>query len=312
MEEIYVLITMDVEPALPIDRPPASTGPLNYEDSRRFIKGYSSMALSFGYPVTYMIHPEAATAHPDLFVEEEAKGACLGLHLHPWKFGDGHYKDHFGGLSETSQIAILSEAIAVWHGAMKRRPEYFRPGTFSANDNTFGTLERLGFLGGSISIPGRVYPDMNSVWAGAVPDPHFANRYFRQMPGDLNFVNIPLSVDFSEQQDRGGRLFYWDLRPDWQNADYRRISINIVKQVIKRCPTIPIIHMVTHNDNNFLDPNDRVCKNFRKMLTELTNAIKQAGKCPIGATFAEITEMVSSKGQRTHDFVYAHAEMLNG
>ena len=48
------------------------------------------------------------------------------------------------------------------------------------------------------------------------------------------------------------------------------------------------------------------------MLTELTNAIKQAGKRPIGATFAEITEMLSSKGQRIDDFVYAHAEMLNG
>lgn len=312
MDEIYVLVTMDVEPALPADRPAASTGPLNYEDSRRFIRGYSDIAGEFGCPVTYMIHPEAAAAHPDLFHEEEARGACLGLHLHPWKFGDGHYKAHFGGLSEPMQIAILSEAISIWRQAIGRRPEYFRPGTFSANDNTFGVLEQLGFLGGSVSIPGRVYPDLNAVWAGAVPDPHRANRHFRQMPGDLGFVNIPLSVDFSEQQDRDGRLFYWDLRPDWRAADYRRIATNMVAQLIARDPKVPVIQMVTHNDNDFSNPNDRVCGNFRTALTEVTEAIRKAGKCAVGSTFANVGERVRKLEDRTPEFVHAHASMLTG
>lgn len=313
MDKVYVLITMDVEPALAGDtRPDGASGPLNYEDSERFIRGYARRAASRGYPVSYMLHPEVTDQHGQLFLDLEAKGACLGLHIHPWKFADGHYQAHFGGLSAEQQGAILSEASAIWYTNIGKRPRYFRPGTFSANDSTFSVLDRLGFLGGSVSIPGRVYPDLNAVWAGATLDPHRGNASFRQVPGDLDFVNVPLSVDVSGVEDRGGRKFHWDLRPDWQVADYGRIARNIVAQVKSRNPKVPVVHMVTHNDNDFSDDNDRVCRNFESVLTEIGAAIREAGAEPVGVTFADIVELVRQDDSTGKGFVFADKTMLTG
>jgi hypothetical protein len=313
MDRIYVLITMDVEPALAAEtRPDGASGPLDYESSERFIRGYVRRAAERGFPVSFMIHPEVTAHHAGLFHELEAGGACLGLHIHPWKFADGLYKAHFGGLTTGQQYAILSEASAMWYGNIGRRPRYFRPGTFSANDNTFGVLEELGFEGGSLSIPGRVYPDLNAVWAGAALDPHRGNRNFRQVPGDLEFVNVPLSVDVSSLEDRGGRRFHWDLRPDWERADYRSIAGNIVRQLVSRDPLVPVVHMVTHNDNDFSDDGDRVCRNFETVLAEIENACRTVGAEPVGTTFAGIVSMLRSRAPASRDFVYADKTMLTG
>jgi hypothetical protein len=313
MDKIYVLITMDVEPALAAgSRPDGASGPLNYVDSERFIRGYARRAAAHGFPVSYMLHPEVTEHHARLFLDLEGAGACLGLHIHPWKFADGRYQAHFGGLSAELQAAILSEASAIWYTNMGKRPRYFRPGTFSANDSTFGVLDRLGFLGGSVSIPGRVYPDLNAVWAGAALDPHRGNASFRQVPGDLDFVNVPLSVDVSGVEDRGGRKFHWDLRPDWQVADYHRIARNIVAQVQDRDPRVPVVHMVTHNDNDYSDDDDRVCRNFEAVLTEIGAAIREAGAEPVGATFADIVELVRQGDRQGKGFVFADKTMLTG
>lgn len=313
MDKIHILITMDVEPALDAaTRPDGASGPLNYDDSERFIRGYARRAAARGYPVSYMLHPEVTAHHARLFLDFESQGACLGLHLHPWKFADGHYQAHFGGLSAEEQYAIVSEATAVWYSNMGKRPKFFRPGTFSANDSTFGVLDRLGFLGGSVSIPGRVYPDLNAVWAGATPDPHRANGSFRQNPGDLNFVNIPLSVDTSRVEDRNGRKFHWDLRPDWLSANYATIARNIVAQLLERSPQVPVIHMDTHNDNDYSDDTDRVSRNFETVLDEIGKACREAGTEPVGATFADVVAMIHGKTRNRRDFVFADATMLTG
>lgn len=313
MKTIDILVTMDVEPPLPEgSRPEGASGPKNWDDSARFIDGYAAIAAGHDLPVTFFLHPEVTQAHADLFHRLEAEGACLGLHLHPWKFSDGRYQAHFGGLDATLQCAILSEAVAMWQAGLGKRPEYFRPGTFSANDATFGVLEALGFRGGSCSIPGRVYPDLNAVWAGCPPDPHRANGAFRQLPGDLNFVNIPLSVDLSRVETRGNRQFCWDLRPDWHKADYALIARNIVAQTLERAPAVPVIQMVTHNDNDYTDPEDRVCRNFRAALDAIMRACAEHGVRARGATFADVCTAVSAAGDTGRGFVFADPMMQTG
>ncbi len=313
MKSIYVLVTMDVEPALAEGcRPEGASGPMSYADSERFIAGYDAIASEFGFPVTYMVHPEATRQHAALLRRLAANGACLGLHLHPWKFASGRYPDHFGALTGPQQYAIVSEAAAIWMDAIGHRPPFFRPGTFSANDMSFEVLETLGFEGGSLSAPGRVYPHLNAVWAGAEPDPHRGHAAFRQVPGELDFVNIPLSVDLSVLEDRDGRRFFWDLRPDWLAADYRTIATNIVGQLMIRDPAVPVVHVVTHNDNDYSDPDDRVCRNFRSVLDAVNRAIGEAGARPVGATFADICPRVRETAARTGQTPLADATLLTG
>ncbi|MFC1798460.1 hypothetical protein ACFLZL_01475 [Thermodesulfobacteriota bacterium] len=304
MKKIYVVITMDCERPRTETRESA-TGPQNWDESHEFIIAYVKHAQGYDYPVSFFLHPEVAIAHSDLLLKLEKEGCFIdGLHIHPWKFGDGKYKAHFGGMDRTEQIAIISEASAIYQSGLKRRPKYFRPGTFSANDYTISVLEDLGFRGGSLSVPGRVYLDINAVWTGCPVDPHRTNRIFRMVEGDMNFANMPLTCDLSNLEEINGRFFYRDLRPDYQDANYHKIASNIVDQLLQRNPAVPVINMVTHNDNNYTDPENRVCKNFVTVLNEITNACRKAGVKPVGTTFDKICDLVLEMPYKAKDFAF--------
>ncbi|MEK9723180.1 MAG: hypothetical protein VW405_06810 [Rhodospirillaceae bacterium] len=323
MDKIYIVVTMDVEPAK-IDTHPTATGPESWEDGEKFVRGYVDRAGEFGFPVSFFIHPEVTEVQGDLFQELGEKGHCVdGLHMHAWKFRDGKYKAHCGGLTENELRACLSEGISMWQSGMGRRPLYFRPGTFSANDTMFKVLVELGLRGGSCSLPGRIWRMMNAIWVGAEPDPHRAHGVFRQLVGDLEFANMPVSVDFSSRTVTIGSDFrkidpdspeaagantvssHWDLRPDWRDADYPKIANNIIDQLIARNPSIPTLNMITHNDNDHTDPNDRVCGNLIKSLGAITECCKARGIEPVGTTLDKICDMVLAEPVKMAPFVYA-------
>ncbi len=321
MDKLHVVITMDVEPPTP-DTHPTATGPQSWAEGEKFIRGYAERAGEFGFPVTFFIHPEVTVEQSGLFEELKGRGCCVeGLHLHPWKFGDGKYKAHFGGLGEREMRAAVSEAIAMWQSGMGRRPLYFRPGTFSGNDFMYQVLTDLGFRGGSCSAPGRIWPRLNAIWTGAAPDPHRAHPIFRQLVGSLPFANMPIAVDFSETRvsvgaqwrdvdpataslDANTVVSHWDMRPDWQSADYDRIAANIVSQTRERGATIPVINLLTHNDNDFTDPDDRVCRNFVRAMQAMTDAAKAAGMEPVGSTIETVVDLVLAEPDRSLEFVY--------
>ena len=323
MDKIYVVVTMDVEPATSTTHPSA-TGPDNWEDGEKFVRGYVDRAAEFGFPVSFFIHPEVTEVQSDLFLELGEKGHCVeGLHLHAWKFRDGKYEAHCGGLSANDLRAVMSESISMWQSGMGRRPLYFRPGTFSANDTMFGVLAELGFRGGSCSMPGRIWRRMNAIWTGAEPDPHRAHAVFRQLVGDLEFANMPASVDFSSRTVTVGSNFrkvdpnsteaagsntvssHWDLRPDWRDADYEVIANNIVEQLQARQPSIPTINMITHNDNDHTNPNDRVCANLLKSFGAITKACEAHGITPVGTTLDKICDMVLAEPVKMEPFIHA-------
>ena len=94
------------------------------------------------------------------------------------------------------------------------------------------------------------------------------------------------------------------MRPDWQSADYERIAANIISQVRQRGATIPVINNITHNDNDFTDPNDRVCRNFVRAMQAMTDAAGAAGMEPVGSTIETITDLVLAEPDRSLEFVY--------
>lgn len=304
MKEVYILVTMDVE--VPRQHPEAS-GPEDWHSSEAYIRGYADLASERGFPVSFFIHPEAAARHAAMFEElKKNRGAFIdGLHLHPWKFGDGKYRAHLGGLTANEQRAVISEAIAVWQAAFGRRPLYFRPGTFSANDSTFRILADLGFRGGSVSAPGRVYLDLYSVWTAAVPDPHRPHRCFRQLEGDLPFANIPLTQDFSKLDKKGERYYHRDLRPDYDDVDHRVLVNHVVEQLAQRRPAFPVIHFVTHNDNDYTDPDNRVRRNYETVLDAILDVCAKAGLRAVGSTVEEVCDVVLRQPVRRAEFVPA-------
>ncbi|MCC7425886.1 MAG: polysaccharide deacetylase family protein [Alphaproteobacteria bacterium] len=314
MKEIFVVITMDCEPSTATSHPKA-TGPKDWAFGERAVTGYAEIAKGYGFPCTFFVHPETILAQAPMFKALKADGACIGLHMHPWKYsfwryGGKRYFDHFGGLSEQDQVALLAESLALWHEAMGEQPLYFRPGTFSANDAAFRVLASLGFRGGSISAPERVYRETRSVWAGTEPDPHCGHPSIRQMAGELPFANMPLSADFSRiLSTPSGRRMPADFRPDtdWPGQygiSYRTIAENIVAQVKARNPAVPVLNAISHNMFDFRDPADPFCQRYRTMLDEICAACERAGLKPVGATLADIADRTLPLKPPAEEFAY--------
>jgi len=310
---IKVLLTMDCEPTTATSHP-AATGPADWHMGEKAVRGYVAIATEYGFPITFFIHPEAAIAQAKLFRELENDGACLGLHMHPWKYSlwrhqGRKYMAHYGGLSLEEQEELLAESSALWADAIGHKPYYFRPGTFSANDSIFRALAAQGFRGGSCTAPGRLIPEMQAIWSGGQPDPHRANRNFRQAIGDLKFANVPLSADFSKiLSGPAGRNMYADFRPDvdWPGqygVSYGRIATNIVRQVRDRTPSIPVLSTITHNHYAYCDTSDPVYRRLRVMLDEMMSACDKAGIKTEGATLHNVTDEILALPPKQESFV---------
>jgi hypothetical protein len=271
--------------------------------------------MSYGFPVTYFVHPETILVQANLFKDLAARGACIGLHIHPWKYslwrnGGTRYMAHLGQLSYREQVALFSEALALWQQAMGERPLYFRPGTFSANDSTFRALADTGFLGGSISAPGRIFRDIRAIWTGAEQDPHRSNTDFRMMAGDMPFCNMPLSSDYSRFLDMGsGRWLYPDFRPDvdWLkrfDLSYRTMSDNAVAQVVARNPAIPVINAISHNQYDYSDRSTPENQRYHVLLDELTAACARANIRPVGVTVGSVVKRVLDTEPVKEEFLF--------
>lgn len=300
MKEIKVVVTMDCEPKKSAAHPEA-TGPGEWPLGQRAVEGYAAIARRYGLPVTFFVHPETAVEQAAVYRRLRDDGACLGLHMHAWKFALSYhngqrYMAHYGGLTEAQQRGLLGEAGALWQSAFGEWPAYFRPGTFSANDSMFKVLADMGFRGGSCSVPGRVMPELQAIWSGALPDAHRAHACLRQLAGTLDFVNMPLSVDFSRSlKTAKGWAIHPDLRPDidWQTQyglSYADIADSIVGQIIQRSPRVPVINLVSHNHFDYREANDPAALRLVQSLDAVQNACRSAGVHMVGATLQQVVD----------------------
>ena len=292
---VNILMTMDCESAK-VDVSDhgigmSSSGPADYAESERSIRGFVETVNAAGYPATLFLHPEVAVAHVDMVLEMQAEGACLGLHLHPYKMVDSIYKQDLGAYPEPQQRAILQKAIDAWENALGHRPRYFRAGYFSANDSTFGILEDLGFRGGSLSNPGRLLPSHFSVWKDADPYPHRAHRAFRLVSGDSSFVEVPVAVAYGRPVARGhaGEEGYeWPYIP--HTYDHEAVVSDILGRFSEDQPRLGTIVTDTHNDHNYSDPQSAASINLRCILTAIETSCEKIGLEPRGTTIAALCD----------------------
>ncbi len=294
--KVLILFTMDVE--LPTTSGEVS-GPKSHEEGEISVCNYMKAIGEYGYSPTFFIHPELGEVQGSLFQKLKANGACLGLHLHSTKFFKKRYPCEMGGLSENEQREILRMAIDLFQENLGFRPEIFRPGVFSANDNTFKVLHDLGFKGGSVSIPGRIWPERCCIWSGSISHPHFANANLRHLKGNLPFVEIPLSVDYTQglQLNHQAYWHYRDLRPGQKDIeagsfeksfipldDYKLILKNIVNQLVSDDPSVKTIVVDTHNDLEYLDMSNESARQLHTVLEYIKPELKKYGLEPVDAT----------------------------
>lgn len=221
----------------------------------RAIRGLGEVLAETQTRGTFFVIPGDIEVHAKIYQELESQGHEIGLHIHPKDMG---YEEFFGVQSGAMQKQILCEAMDVWAQAMGRKPVSFCPGYASANDFTFGVLEELGFTHGMCSIPTRDLPQCACTWASAPLDPHYPHRYNRSLVGDVNFVELPITVD-AESRMWGG-AHPQDLRVELVDAKNHWHNMNKAVQRQKSAST-PLVqlHAITHNIFDFSDPT-----NFRR------------------------------------------------
>lgn len=293
--DIFVLFTMDVEPTTSAA---GASGPRTDEEGARSIVRYFELLAVAGFTPTYFIHPEVAVAQRDLFLDLRDRGCALGLHLHTAKFTDIRHELELGGLTAAEQYEVLLRAMTIFEDSLGFRPTLFRPGCFSANDATFSVLAELGFTGGSVSIPGRIWPERCCVWSGAYPYVHHANAAFRQRVGDMPFVNVPLSVDLTSPllNHPVGFQHYPDLRPGGVYADdepahrdHQVLLRNILRKMRDDNPPLKTLVIDVHNDRE-MDGASKAAGHLRTLLDRIGPEIRQLGCRPQNATVGDVVD----------------------
>ena len=250
-EPLYVCMTMDVERIR--DFSPTG-GPPDWASAARSVRAYCDALAGRGMSATLFVVPDTALEQGMLLQQlAEETGAELALHMHPQCWKD-HYLNpdahgYWGAYTGSDQQAMLLEALDQIGDCLGDRPRGFRGGNFSANDETFRILTELGFTHGSISQPGRSMTRYQACWQDADPDVHFAHEAFRLIPGDLDFVEVPLTSDRERTEHWTG---VGDVRIESASATEiaKAVRQEVGRQVGDDAP-IKHVCLFTHNTVNY-------------------------------------------------------------
>ena len=193
VEQLYFSLSIDCEATQPAIADAAR--------GERAARGFAEVLEGHNLLGTFHVLPGDAEAHPGLYRELHGLGHELGLHVHP--AADG-YQEFLGVYGQEDQARILRQAADRFAQVIGVLPDNICIGYASTNDFTYGVLFDLGFRHGTTSIPTRVLPECASVHAGAPLDVHYAHRFNRALPGNLDYVEIPPTVD-PDSRMWGGR-----------------------------------------------------------------------------------------------------------
>lgn len=293
---LFVLFTMDVEPC---QRKSGVSGPVSDEAGMRAILDFENVLRLRGYRATYFVHPELIEAHPEFYRNLRKEGCGLGLHLHTTKFSVAPQACELGGLAPAEQHRLLDLSVSMFEKGLGISPRLFRPGCFSANDDTYRILCDLGFCGGGVSIPERIWTERFCIWSGAYPYVHLAHRSFRQCPGDLPFVEIPLSVDLTTPLRYNPVGFYHhpDLRPggvysetDEVPVNRRALLHNILRRMAADNPPIKTLVVDVHNDRHFTGEGSQAARDLQAVLDGIEPECRALGWKVEASTYEDVIQ----------------------
>jgi hypothetical protein len=275
-DPLFVSFFIDCESTQPAVNDPAL--------GERASLGFAEVLESHDLRGTFHILPTDAEAHPALYRKLEARGHEIGLHVHPSVQGYGEFLGVYG---PDDQRRIIDEAANRFAQAIGHRPDNICVGYCSINDHTFPILHDLGFRHGTNTIPTRVLPQCASVHAGAPLDVHYAHPFNRVLPGNLDLVNIPMTIDPDSRMWGGAHPL--DLRVELVDAKNHWYTIEkSVKRQIAQAVPVKSIRGVTHNIFEFQNPADFRRQTLDAMLSHIKTIAEKHGLTYQPATGAQI------------------------
>jgi peptidoglycan/xylan/chitin deacetylase (PgdA/CDA1 family) len=278
---LYACFTMDCE-----EVGANQGGPVTWEYGERAIRGYCETLSGHGLGATLFVVPKAANRYAATLRELARAGIEVGLHYHPQDHG---YPDYLGAFSAEEQEKMLREGMEQWSQALGSAPRVFRPGNFSANDATFPTLTRLGFLAGSVSCPLRNFVEAKANWVGALLYPHFAHKANRLLAGDLPFYEVPVTVDW-ESVMWGGKTPL-ELRIEMVDARNHGYTVRkAVKRQLEAKSRQPCLVVVTHNIFDYANPTEFRRQVLDGLVAEMQRTAEMNGLALRPATLTGLRE----------------------
>jgi len=262
----------------------------------RAIRGLGEIGAQTSTKATFVVIPLDIRRHAPVYKELEAQGHELGLHLHP---ADQGYDEFLGVYGFDEQVKIIREAMDVFAQHFGRLPVCFTPGYSSANDHTYPALEMLGFRHGLVSIPTRNLPQCACVWGNSPQDIHYPHRHNRCLCGDVDFVEIPPTIDPDSRMWGGAHP--QDLRVELVDAKNHWYTIHkSLRRQLAAGQNVPVkyIKALTHNTFDYSDP-----RNFRRetligIITAVRNICESEGVTLKPATTADIAEEYRRRAPR--------------
>jgi len=237
----------------------------------RGVLGFKEILDRYGIKGTFLPIAGDIESRPSLYRSLHEEGHQIGIHVHP---ADEGYVEFAGLMGPDEQREMFAKANDRWAQVMGFHPETLAIGYGSANDYTYSALEEAGFDHGNISLVGRRLPECACVWEGTPPYIHYANRYNRLLPGDMDFIEIPHTVDI-ESRMWGGKHAQ-DYRAELVDAkNHWYTAFKTVKhQKDNDAVPVKIIRGTTHNTFDLLDPNDFRRKTLIGMIEGLKDILE--------------------------------------
>lgn len=233
---------------------------------------------------TFHVLPGDAEANAPLYRDLKSRGHEIGLHVHPAEQGYGEF---FGIYGPDEQHAILREARQRAEDALGFAVGSLCIGYGSTNDHSYRVFHEQGFRHGMTSIPTRILPECASVHAGAPLGMHYANPHNRVLPGNLDYVEVPVTVD-PESRMWGGK-HPQDLRIELVDAKnhFYTMKKSIDRQLAEKPPVIYLL-AITHNVFDYSNPHD-----FRRLTLNgvLDHAQRLASQYQLQLTATTIGEL---------------------
>jgi len=286
-DRLFVTFTMDCEA---VARESPEGGPRTWALAERAMRGFAQTLNDEGLRGTYFVVPRVAKRFPSVLADIETTGIELGMHCHPQNDG---YANYLAGYEVDRQKEILDLSKTQWADALGRDPMSFRPGNFSANDDTFVALVELGFRQGSCSLPGRKHWGIKADWENSYPFARHADPLDRRIEGTLEFYEVPVTAKF-ESPAINGNMYYTPDHLRIESAGIRDFAEEVIRQHIdrmrkERVPVKTIVFM-THNTQEYSTPDSKASITLRQMINLVRSISQDKGLAVTPATIEEIHE----------------------
>lgn len=289
MPEDRLLVSFTMNCAA-VDRGAGYPGPSTWSAANKAAEGFADAVVSAGMKATMFVASDVCKRAVDALRACDKSGVEIGLLTDPRLEG---FKGSLASYGIEHQKELISMGASTFTDALGREPKTFRPGEFSANNDTYIVLCELGFRQGSFSLPERhVVPECSN-WRGAYPFAHHVDPLEVLQPGTLELYNVPVTSDFDKTTLNGQQ----DFTPLFLGSEQRDIdsaAAFLVSKHLKRMKSdnvhVKTLTCMSTNSANYADQTSHAAKMLAHIIDTIRRLADEQELALVPATLADIHE----------------------